>query len=115
MNFVQALVIYACTATPVSAPPEQSDAPKGHQNLALNLDDCKMEIVQIVNKDDPSAEVDFTKPEEWFRVGATIGMEWEHKHPGWYIYRIKGPNPNTGELPKGCPITIKCPHNEHSI
>jgi hypothetical protein len=111
--FVQALMIIACTATPVKAPPEQSDAAPGHQNLALDLDNCKREIVEVINEADPKAQFDPTKP-SWMRVGAIVAMGWERRNPGWYIYRMKGPN-EKGEFPKGCPVTIKCPYEGHNI
>jgi hypothetical protein len=114
-SMIQALVIFACTGTPVAAPPEQHDAAPGHQNLALDLDNCMREVIQVMNVENPNKELDFRRPEVWMRAGAMVAMDWERKHPGWYIYRIKGPDPNTGKLPEGCPITIKCPFDEHNI
>lgn len=110
---IQAIVIFACTATPIKAPPEQTDEAPGHQNLELNLDECMREIVQIQNQANPNATVDFTGP-GWMKAAAQVGAEWEAKHPGWYIYRMKGPDQNN-KLPEGCPITIKCPYEGHSI
>jgi hypothetical protein len=71
--------------------------------------------MEVQNAEDPNKELDFRRPEEWMRAAAQIAMKWEHDHPGWYVYRIKAPDPNTGELPQGCPVTIKCPMDKHFI
>jgi len=115
LNFPQVIVIFACTATPVATPPNVSDSAPGWKNLSLNLDDCKREDIQVSNVGDPNKELDFRGPEQWMRAAAQIGMAWEQKHPGWYIYRMKGPDPMTGKLPEGCPVDIKCPYEAHSI
>lgn len=111
--FAQALLIVACTATPLKVPDTVHDAAPGWQNLALDLDNCKREIVEVMNMADPNATFDPTKP-SWMKVGAMVAMDWEKRNPGWYIYRIKGPN-EKGELPKGCPVAVKCPYEGHSI
>jgi hypothetical protein len=113
LHFAQILVIFACTAHPVAPPPEQSDEAPNHQSIELNLDDCMRIEMQVVNKDDPTAEINFGGP-SWMRAAAEIAAEWETKHPGWYVYRMKGPRAD-GTLPPECLPEIKCPRTQRDI